>query len=80
MKPHYLHSISIWDKFALPSDVRVYDGEGNLLRTLKVADLLKRGNRFDPYRIYPVGVPGHPRNSHRKVSSRKRKLRGIANL
>jgi len=80
MKPHYLYPISIWDKFALPSDVRVYDGVGNLLRTLKVADLLKRGNRFDPYRIYPVGVSGHKQGSRRMVSSRKGKLRGIANL
>ena len=80
MKPHYLKTINLFDQANRPSDVRVYDGAGNLLRTLKVADLLKRGNRFDPYRIYPVGVSGHKQGSRRMVSSRKGKLRGITRL
>jgi hypothetical protein len=80
MKPHYLKTINLFDQSNRPSDVRVYDGAGNLLRTLKVANLLKRGNRFDPYRIYPVEVSGHKQGSRRMVSSRKGKLRGITRL
>jgi len=59
---YYRHPISLWDKAASPSDVRIYDGEGTLKRVIPFRSLLRRKD-VDYFRDYP----------QRRVPPRKKK-------